>query len=254
MPVRRHLTYLVAALVLVAFVQPAAASDPRIDVDLQLVLAADASGSMSAPLRKAQREGFVAAFRDPRLHRQIASGMIGRIAVVYVEWSGPDTQVVLVPWRLVATASDAEAFAADMALAGAAEPGRTSISAALLFAAGLIAGNDYTSRRRVIDLSGNGVNSAGPALAEVAAALGDAGITVNCLVLPQALNDPDDYSMNFTALEIGVANYFHTKVRSGPGSFVMEVADDRDFRAAIIRKLVLEIASLRDGQAASRSQ
>jgi hypothetical protein len=98
------------------------------------------------------------------------------------------------------------------------------------------------------------VNSAGPALAEVAAALGHAGITVNCLVLPQALNDPDDYAMNYTALGIGIANYFDTEVRFGPGSFVIEVADDADFRAAILRKLVLEIASFRDGQAASRSQ
>jgi hypothetical protein len=254
MPDRHHLTRLAVALALSVLGQPAAASGPRIEVDLQLVLAADASGSMSRALRQAQREGFVAAFRDPRLHRQIASGMTGQIAVVYVEWSGPETQSVLVPWRLLATATDAEDFAAELVLAGAAEPGRTSISAALMFAARLIAGNDYTSRRRVIDLSGNGVNSAGPALSEVAEPIAAAGITVNCLVLPQPASDPDDYAMNYTVLGIGIANYFHTEVRSGPGSFVMEVADDTDFRAAILRKLVLEIASLRDGQAASRSQ
>lgn len=254
MPDRHRLTRLALALALFVLGQPAAATDARIEVDLQLVLAADASGSMSAPLRKAQREGFVAAFRDPRLHRQIASGMIGQIAVVYVEWSGPETQAVLVPWRLLATAADAEAFAAELALAGAAEPGQTSISAALLFAAELIAGNDYVSHRRVIDLSGNGVNSAGPALADVAAALAAAGITVNCLVLPQSLSDPDDYASNFSILERGMADYFREEVQFGPGSFVMEVADDVDFRAAILRKLVLEIASLRGGQAGNRLQ
>ena len=44
------------------------------EVDLLLVLAVDASGSVSQARFELQRQGYVDAFRSPRLHRAIASG------------------------------------------------------------------------------------------------------------------------------------------------------------------------------------
>ena len=39
-----------------------------------------------------QRNGYVEAIRHPEFVRAIAAGDYGRIAVTYVEWSGPSWQ------------------------------------------------------------------------------------------------------------------------------------------------------------------
>ena len=56
-------------------------------VDLQLVLAVDISRSMDYNEQRVQREGYAAAFRSSEIHKAIASGPSGRIAVTYMEWS-----------------------------------------------------------------------------------------------------------------------------------------------------------------------
>ena len=58
--------------------RPAGASPP---VDVQLVLAVDASGSVSQRRFLLQRQGYVDAFRNPRVIRAIRSGMGSGIAV-----------------------------------------------------------------------------------------------------------------------------------------------------------------------------
>ena len=58
------------------------------EVDLALVLAVDISYSMDPDEQELQREGFVEAFRSPLVHDAIRSGMLGRIAVTYMEWAG----------------------------------------------------------------------------------------------------------------------------------------------------------------------
>ena len=60
-------------------------------VDLELVIAVDVSLSMDLDEQRLQRDGYVMAFRDPEVHKAIASGPNGRIAVTYMEWAGPPT-------------------------------------------------------------------------------------------------------------------------------------------------------------------
>ena len=48
-------------------------------VDLLLVLAVDASGSVSQKRFTLQRQGYAQAFRNPRVFRSIRSGMLGAI-------------------------------------------------------------------------------------------------------------------------------------------------------------------------------
>ena len=57
-------------------------------VDLALVLAVDVSFSMEPDEQELQRHGFVEAFQSSEVHQAIRRGVLGRIAVVYVEWSG----------------------------------------------------------------------------------------------------------------------------------------------------------------------
>jgi hypothetical protein len=59
-------------------------------VDLQLVLAVDASGSVDQQRFELQRQGYMAAFRDPRVLGAIRSGATQAIAVTMVQWTGPE--------------------------------------------------------------------------------------------------------------------------------------------------------------------
>ena len=71
---------------------PQSAAAAKEYVDLELVLAVDVSMSMDVEEQKLQRDGYVAAFRDPELLKAIQGGLHGRIAVTYIEWAGSQTQ------------------------------------------------------------------------------------------------------------------------------------------------------------------
>src|ERR671931_1806373 len=81
-------------------------------VDLQLVLAVDASGSVDQRRFELQMQGYVAAFRDLRVLRAIQAGATQAIAVTMVQWTGPSLQIQVLPWTLIKDAATAHAFAA----------------------------------------------------------------------------------------------------------------------------------------------
>src|SRR5215471_8501306 len=70
-------------------------------VDLQLVLAVDASGSVDQRRFELQMQGYVAAFRDSRVLQAIQSGATQAIAVTMVQWTGPALQIQVLPWTLI---------------------------------------------------------------------------------------------------------------------------------------------------------
>src|SRR5215218_8039873 len=86
-----------------------------VEVDLTLVIAVDISYSMDPEELTLQRQGFAEAFRAPVVHEAIRSGMLGRIAVVYMEWAGAWDQRVVVPWTVLDGPESAVGFAAQLA-------------------------------------------------------------------------------------------------------------------------------------------
>ena len=70
------------ALLLTCLALPATAQD----VELELVLLADASGSIDAAEIRFQRLGYAKAITDPRVIDAITRTAYGKIAVTYVEW------------------------------------------------------------------------------------------------------------------------------------------------------------------------
>src|SRR5262245_3147901 len=84
------------ALATLALAAPAAA-DP---VDLELVLMADASGSIDAGEIRFQRQGYADALASEDVLWAIRDGIHGRIAVTYVEWADQFSQAVVVPWTV----------------------------------------------------------------------------------------------------------------------------------------------------------
>src|SRR5829696_971660 len=85
------------------------------EVDLALVLAVDVSLSMEPDEQELQRQGFIEAFRSSEVHEAIRKGMLGRIAVTYVEWAGAGYQYAVVPWTVIEHLADGHAFAARLA-------------------------------------------------------------------------------------------------------------------------------------------
>ena len=89
----------IAAIVLasLAVMTPATAQPPT-RTDILLVLAVDASGSISDDRWDLERRGYADAFRDPELIRVIRSGPVGAIAVTLVQWSSEYQQSQIVGW------------------------------------------------------------------------------------------------------------------------------------------------------------
>ncbi len=105
---------------------PTVAEEATVDVDLELILAVDVSDSMSGAELQLQRKGYVSTFRDPSVARAIASGEIGRIAVLYLEWAGPNHHRIVRPWTVLTTLRDTAAFADALATEPIATDASTS--------------------------------------------------------------------------------------------------------------------------------
>jgi hypothetical protein len=73
-----------ALMLALSIATPAAAQTA---VDLQLVLAVDASGSVDQVRFELQKRGYVAAFRHARVLQAIRSGANQAIAVTMVQWT-----------------------------------------------------------------------------------------------------------------------------------------------------------------------
>lgn len=217
-----------AALLLVCSVCiPARA---QIAVDLQLVLAVDASGSVDQQRFEQQQQGYVAAFRDPSVLRAIQAGAIQAIAVTMVQWTGPELQIQVLPWTVLKDVTTAHAFAAAIA----ATPrqlfsGGTSISGVIDYAVPLMQQSPFQGPRRVIDISGDGSNNRGRPAASARDDAVRAGIIINGL--PILVREP------------GLERYFYDNVIGGLGAFVMAAESYETFADAILKKLIREMAA-----------
>ena len=214
-------------------------------VDLELVLAVDASSSISAEEMELQLRGYAAAFRAPALARQVAAGPVGTIACTLFAWSDPDHQQVLVPWRIMDGAATAEAFAAALDRAPRAAGLYTSISGAIDFASGLFGRGGFEGARRVVDVSGDGTDNAALPGRTLAQARDDAlgrGIVLNGLAILDADQPPVMPVPGLPPRRAPLDEYYRDAVIGGPGSFLVVAEGFEAFAPAVRRKLVREIA------------
>ena len=212
-----------------------AASQSQREAGLELVLLADASGSIDAEELAFQRQGYAEAMTDPLVISAIRNSIYGNIAVTYVEWA--TNTAVVVDWMII----DSEETALEFAEALISQPrmasGSNAIGGALLRGKELIQTNDIIAPRAVIDFSGDSIgNSSGPAIETARDEVLAAGITINALPILR----PEDGRRAGANLEDEYAN----RIIGGPGSF-MVTAESRDtFGETVQRKLVLEISGL----------
>jgi len=201
------------------------------------VIAVDVSYSMDPDEQALQREGYIAGLTSPEFLNALQQGAHGKIAVTYFEWAGATDQKIVVPWRLIDGPATARAFTDAIAAAPYRRAYRTSISGALHFALPLFEGSGFRGLRRVIDVSGDGVNNQGDVVTIVRDAVLERGITINGL--PILLKPPSLATMDIEDLDI----YYEDCVIGGPGAFVIPIRKRDQFREATRTKLVQEIAS-----------
>ncbi len=220
-----HLTFAGLATLCASFCwgPPAAAQVP---VDLELVLAIDASGSVDTSEFFLQLRGMADALQDPDVAAAITA--TDGVAVSLVQWSGPIHQIQAVDWAVLTDPESAAAYGLRIVTARRQMFGEgTAIADAMRFAAQLIESNAFSGRRRVIDVSGDGKTNFGRPPGYVRDQLVAAGITINGLAI---LNEDPELD-----------RYYDEHVIGGAGAFVMTAAEYVDFARAMRRKLLNEI-------------
>lgn len=212
----------------------AAQSGQAQEVDVELVLAVDISGSIDYEEAELQRKGIVDAFMSREVIQAIQSGSLGRIGVSVVYFSSADYGVMSVPvnWMVVQDQASATTFVKALVAARRPSARGTSISDALALSLRMLETGPYNSVKQVIDVSGDGVNNAGRPVQEIRDEILAKGITINGLPILD-YSTPQDLDKYFEGCVIG-----------GPASFVIPAKGFVDFARAMRRKLVLEISGL----------
>ncbi|MEP3280436.1 MAG: DUF1194 domain-containing protein [Stappiaceae bacterium] len=208
------------------------------EVDLELVFLADASGSIDDQEILFQRQGYVDALQSKQILGAIKSGLIGKIAVTYIEWGAADSQVQVTPWMVIEDEASAARFAATLMAPPRQAFGRNAIGSAIAAAHKAIETNDFDGQRRVIDFSGDSANNWGGLPVDTArqAALDD-GLIINALAI--LCRD-----CNGRPVRYDLENAYAEQIIGGPGSFVVTADGRARFAEAVRKKLILEIADI----------
>ncbi len=224
------LSLVVSTFLCLALASPAARAETQ--TDLLLVLAVDASGSVDDREFALQLSGIAAGFRDEEVIAAIQSGPLGRIGVTLAIWAEANRPKDALAWHVVHDAASAAAFARQVEAYRRRIPaGGTGIGKAVQFSIGLMESSGLASPRRVIDVSGDGVETrfrewSVPVRQARIMALAR-GITINGLAI---LNEEPELEA-----------YYRRELIAGSEAFTLATNSYQDFAAAMRTKLIREI-------------
>ena len=205
-------------------------------VDVALVIVTDVSYSVDDNEARFQREGAIAAFRNPEVVRAIQAGSLGRIAVTYLDFSSYNATKILAPWTVIHDKASADAFADVLASKARTLGVQTSISSGLELAEHLLDTSGLTASKRVIDVSGDGPNNDGHLVEPVRNEIVAKGIVINGLPIVTPEDKFDTYYL------ADLDKYYAGCVIGGPGAFIQVAHGFEDVARALRRKLILEIS------------
>lgn len=197
-------------------------------VAVRLVLAIDASASVTGGGLEFQLRGHAAAFQDDAV---AASVVAGGALVTLISFSGPGSLKQLIPWTRLTDEASVKGF--GQSIAKVPRDGRadaTAIGSAIDAATGLFDQVRDAGGRTVIDLVSNGFSNAGTDPSEARDRAVARGITINGLAILD----------EFPWLE----EYFNERVIGGDNAFVLSAYDRDSFVDALRRKLVLEMSAI----------
>jgi hypothetical protein len=219
---------LAAALMLILMGSPVAAQTA---VDLKLVLAIDASGSVDEWEYALQLGGIAKAFRDPAVIAAIGLGAHKKIAVNALAWAEHQMPKQDLGWFEIATAADAEKFAQAVERMGRTANGATGMGEGLAAALRVMEDQSFKAERLAVDVSGDGAET--PARDYV-------------VLMPQAREMAVYRNVTVNGLAIlgseeGLEDWYRRNVLAGRDSFLELATGYEDFARAMRRKLLREI-------------
>lgn len=211
-------------------------------VDLEIVLAMDGSGSISSDEFLLQVIGTAAALKDPSVQHAILSGPTGRVAIAAVIWSDAAFPKYPTEWYLLNSPGSIDAFAqrllnfnnpANASKRQGKGGGGTGIGDGIVYALEMIRSNRFTGSRKVVDVSGDGVET-------------DPWFR-KAFTLPDARQLAKAQRVTVNGLAILTDNwkldqYYRTEVISGPGAFVVKAVNFDAFAVAIRNKMLREMS------------
>lgn len=236
---RASLVLLVLLLALPAGAVPALAAGKP--VDAAIVLVTDVSLSITEPEYTLEKQGYASAIQSQAVVTAIRNGAVGAIALSYVEFAGADQIATVLGWQLIDNQASAHLFAAALLAAPRSAEGRTAVGSGIAAATEDLAESGFAATRRIIDVCGDGNSNTGVPLSIARATALKAGITINGLAIVHP--NPPPWLAPHVAPPGGIVTYYRDNVIGGPGSFVIQVQTNQDFSAAMVHKLVLEIAA-----------
>lgn len=227
---RRVTAVLIAALAATLLADGKGLHSQAVQTDLNLAIAIDCSYSVNADEFRLQVDGIANAFLSPEVIAAIENGSHGQIGIAIFQWSGPDTQEIVIPWTLIASVEDAYGLV-DRLLSTPrlTAEGVTAMGSALDFATRLHEGAPFWAERQAIDMQADGTStwSRGVPIEQARNRAVARGITVNGLPILKEV----PY----------LHHYFENHVIGGPGNFIEIAENYKAFATAIRRKLLREI-------------
>ncbi|MEP1091896.1 MAG: DUF1194 domain-containing protein [Rhizobiaceae bacterium] len=210
-------------------------ANARQRVELELVLAIDASTSVDADEYDLQRTGIADAFRHPQVLKAIDGLGAEGLAVAIVQWSGAQKQRLAVSWTPVNSREAAFQLAQRIDAMPRMLTGFTDIAGAITFATAELESNAYNGRRLAIDVSGDGTSDRNdPAFARDLAI--SRGITINGLVIHSIEYDLGDLA------RFELRTHYRDRVIGGPGAFLLNAESFKTFAVSMREKLYREIS------------
>jgi hypothetical protein len=178
-----------------------------------------------------QQQAIARSFRDPEVLAALRGA--GTVSVAVVFWGDASRPVHQTEAVTIRDASDADRFSRSVENLPRWTLGNTGLGAGLAAALDRLVAMGC-AHRSIINVSGDGKETNVPRQRRQTARAGQArdrarslNVTINALVISSA--------------ERGLVDYYRRKVITGPGAFVMEIADYEDYAEALKTKLIREI-------------
>lgn len=219
-------------------------------VDVEIVLAVDASGSVNKDELQLQLNGIATAFRDPAVLKAISRGVHQTIAVSMLIWSDAAYSKHPTKWFLVNSSETAEKFAKKVetfnnrhgaltAIGG----GGTGLGSGLAYALNMLEINNIHALRKIVDVSGDGPETT--------------PWNKGAIILPtaRAIANKNKITVNGLAIQTDIADlvaWYQQHLITGPGSFTIAASNFKDFARAIRLKLIREFTPVAVGQMAPK--
>lgn len=193
--------------------------------ELALVFAVDVSGSVNGDEFQIQMRGLAAGIKDGVISEALVKS---EAAVSLVQWTGSSRQIVSIPWFRVDSFENVDVLAGKIeAVQRRWRMYSTAIGEAVVFSASMF-DQVPDCRRKVIDVSGDGISNEGVEPLSTLSQLRQENITVNALVIEGVDQD--------------LTGYFWENVITGPGSFVVTADGFGEYAAKMRIKLLREAA------------